>query len=82
MAPAPIQSAADDGTTMEKVIALMHPSLLEVSKKLGRELSDSWCIRLSRAHLQSIIETWEDAEKVIVTPAADQIEAHAPTRKA
>ncbi|MBI3208433.1 MAG: hypothetical protein HYZ37_05975 [Candidatus Solibacter usitatus] len=68
---------ADDGTVMEKVIALPHASLVSVSAKLGRELTDPWCIRIAGNHLRRIVETWEDAEKIIVTPAAEQIEAHA-----
>jgi hypothetical protein len=66
---------ASDGTAMEKVIALMHPDLLAVSKKTGRQLSDAWCIRLAGHHLSYIVETWEDAEKTIVTPTRDQLEA-------
>lgn len=66
---------ASDGTQMDKVIALMHPDLLAVSKKTGRQLSDPWCIRLAGQHLAYIIETWEDAEKVIVTPTREQLEA-------
>ena len=65
---------ASDGTTMEKVIALMHPDLLAVSKKLSRQLSDAWCIRLAGQHLSYIVETWEDAEKIIVTPTREQLE--------
>ena len=68
---------ADDGTVMEKVIALRHPDLLFVSKKLGRSLSDSWCIRLAGAHLRFVLETWEDADKVIATPSREQLEEHA-----
>jgi len=70
---------AGDGTAMEKVIALRHPDLLAVSKKLGRQLSDPWCIRLAAAHLRLVIETWEDADKVIVTPSLEQLEQHART---
>lgn len=68
---------ADDGTAMDKVIALYHPDLLALSKQLGRPLSDSWCIRLAGAHLRVVIETWEDADKVIVTPAREQLEQYA-----
>jgi hypothetical protein len=68
---------ATDGTTMDKVVALRHPDLLAVSKKLGRQLSDSWCIRLAAAHLRVIIETWEDADKVIVTMSQEQLEQYA-----
>jgi hypothetical protein len=67
---------ADDGSTMEKVVALRHPDLLALSKKSGRQLSDSWCIRLAAAHLRVVVETWEDADKVIVTPAFDQLEQY------
>jgi len=66
---------ANDGTQMDIVTALLHPYLLEVSKKISRPLSDAWCIRLAAHHLQSVVETWEDADKVIVTPSLEQIEA-------
>lgn len=65
---------ADDGTKMDKVIALSHPVILAASQKAGRELTDAWCIRLAALHLRSIIETWDDSDKVIVTPTAEQIE--------
>ncbi|MBI3684584.1 MAG: hypothetical protein HY235_29790 [Acidobacteria bacterium] len=69
--------AADDGTEMDKVVALMHPYLLEAAGKLGRELSDSWCLRLAGQHVRSILETWDDAEKTIVTPSLEQIQEYA-----
>lgn len=68
---------ADDGTQMEKVIALMHPDLIEVSRKLGRQITDPWCIRLAGSKLRRIIETWEDAEKTIVTPSLEELEQDA-----
>ncbi len=64
---------AGDGTTMEKVIALRHPDLLEVSRRLKRGLTDAWCIRLAAEHLRQVITTWEDAEKTIIAPSLDQI---------
>lgn len=69
--------AAADGTRMEKVIALMHPHLVELSTRLNRPLSDPWCIRLAGEHLRRVIETWEDAEKTIVTPSMEQLEEYA-----
>jgi len=68
---------ADDGTEMERVVALPHPYLLRVAKALGRELTDSWCIRLAGEHVRQMVETWEDMEKTIVTPALEQLEAGA-----
>lgn len=66
---------SSDGTTMDKVIALNHPLILALTAKSGRTLTDSFCIRIAAAHLRVIIETWEDAEKIIVTPTAEQLAA-------
>jgi hypothetical protein len=68
---------ADDGTVMEKVVAINHIDALAVAKKLGREVSDSWLMRIAAEHVASMIETWEDAEPVLVTLAMEQVEAHA-----
>lgn len=73
---------ADDGTSMERVIALMLPSLNVVAKKLGRGVTDSWCVRLAALHLVRMIETWEDADKIILTPAVEEIEGYAKTLSA
>lgn len=67
----------DDGTQMERVVALMHPFLLDVAKKMGRQLTDAWCIRLAGVHLRNMIETWEDSEKTILTPSHSEIENYA-----
>ena len=61
---------------MEKVIALRHPDLLALSKKAGRPLTDSWCMKLGALHLKRMIETWEDMDKTIVTPSFDEMEEH------
>src|SRR5262245_29591991 len=70
------EMTADDGTTMEKVVALMHPYLLKLSDIAKRQISDPWCIRLAGAHLKFMIETWEDAEKTIVTPPVEQLQTY------
>ena len=67
---------ADDGTILERVIALSHPHLLELSRRLDRPISDPWCIRLAGAHLRKMVETWEDAEKTIVVPSLEELEEH------
>jgi hypothetical protein len=51
----------------EKVIALPHPALLELSKECGHALTDPWCGRLAAQHLSYMIESGEDLEKVLVT---------------
>lgn len=65
--------------TLEKVIALEHPALLALSKKLDRPLTDPWCMKIAAAHLKKMIETWQDMDKVLVTPAAAELEEAAQT---
>lgn len=72
------QLSSPDQTT-EKVIALQHPALLALAKKLDRPLSDPWCMKLAGAHLLKMIETWQDMDKVLVTPAAEELEQAAQT---
>ena len=57
-------------TRMEKVIALMHPYLLELAGKAGRGVTDAWSMKLAALHLVQMIETGEDMEKTIVTPSS------------
>lgn len=65
-----------DGETMEKVIALMHPDLLELSTKTGKPITDAWVSRLAALHLMHMIETGEDMEKDLVTVTPEQIEQY------
>jgi hypothetical protein len=51
----------------EKVIALPHPGLLELSRETGHTLTDAWCLRLAGAHLAAMIASGEDLEKTLVT---------------
>jgi hypothetical protein len=51
----------------EKVIALPHPALLELSRETGHDLTDPWCLKLAAAHLRSMIDSGEDLEKTLVT---------------
>ncbi|MBY0374863.1 MAG: hypothetical protein K2Q23_12770 [Bryobacteraceae bacterium] len=67
---------------LEKVIALPHPHLLALAKRAERPLTDAWCLRLANAHLQQMIETWEDMDKVLVTLTAQELDrAHASVLK-
>lgn len=61
----------------EKVIALPHPALLEVGRKLNRPLTDPWCMKLAALHLREMIETDRDMEKILVTPSLSDLERHA-----
>jgi hypothetical protein len=51
----------------EKILALSHPDLLELSKETGHALTDGWCLKLAALHLMHMIESGEDLEKTLVT---------------
>ena len=61
----------------ERVIALPHPELLTVSKKVGHALTDAWCLKIAALHLKHMLETGEDFEKTLVTPNESEIESYA-----
>ncbi len=68
-----LETAGEDRA--EKVIALPHPLLLELSKATGRPITDSWCMKLAGLHLMHMIATWEDMDKTLVTLNAKQLAA-------
>jgi len=57
----------EGGEPEEKVIALPHAALLEITREKGQKLSDPLCLRLAAAHLKHMIETSEDMDKVLVS---------------
>jgi len=62
----------EGGPRTEKVIALLHPDLVRLTRETGRPLDDPYCARLAMAHLLYIISTGDDMEKDLVTvPYAD-----------
>jgi|SRR5579863_3134462 len=61
----------------ERIIALPHPALLVVSKKVRHALTDPWCMKIAALHLKHMLETGEDMEKTLVTPQAEEIEEYA-----
>jgi len=67
----------DGQELFERVVALYHPYLLELSRQLGRELTDPWCCRLAASHLKYTLETGHDIEKVILTPSYEQLRSYA-----
>jgi hypothetical protein len=60
----------------EKVIALRHPDLLALSNKVGRPLTDPWCMKLAGLHLKNMIETDQDMEKTLVTASLQDLERY------
>ncbi len=51
----------------EKVIAMPHPALLELSAETGHAVTDPWCARLAANHLKYVIESGEDLEKTLIS---------------
>ena len=64
------------GATEEKVVALPHPTLLQLTAQKGRKLSDAYCMRLAAAHLKHMIETSEDMEKTLVTVSPNELASY------
>lgn len=71
-----------DDERMEKVISVRHPDLLELSDKTGRPITDPWVSKLAALHLRSMIGTWEDMDKDLVTVSPQDLATHAATLKA
>lgn len=69
----PVEAA---GRAEEKVVALPHPALLELTVAQGRKLTDPLCMRLAAAHLKHMIETSEDMEKTLVTVSPRELSAY------
>jgi hypothetical protein len=66
----------DGGDSEEKVIAIPHSALLEVTRKSGHNLSDPYCLRLAAAHLKQMIETSENMDKTLVTLLPAEVAAY------
>jgi hypothetical protein len=67
--------SCDGGEPEEKVIALPHPALLQLTES-GRKLTDPLCMRLAAAHLKHMIETSEDMEKTVITVSPEEMSAY------
>ncbi len=72
-----VDAAEGDQPGQERVIALPHPDLLELSKKSGHALTDSWCLRMAALHLKHMIESGEDLDKTLVTLSLHEMEQYA-----
>lgn len=57
---------ADGETEMEKTISMPHSYLLEISRESSSPMTDSWCSRLAKLHLEYLISSGEDMEKDLV----------------
>jgi hypothetical protein len=69
--------SAEGEPKQERVIALNHPNLLKLSAKTGHPLTDAWCLKLAALHLKYMIESGEDMERTLATPAYAELELYA-----
>lgn len=67
----------ENGSSVEKTIALPHAELLTISRETGRTLDDPWCARLAAMHLIHLIVTGEDMEKDLVTVSLSELRGYA-----
>jgi hypothetical protein len=51
----------------ERIVAMPHPALLQLSQESGHALTDPWCTRLAARHLTYTYESGEDLEKPLIT---------------
>ena len=65
------------GETRELVVSLPHVMLVDLSRALGRQVSDAWCMRLAAAHAKAMISGWRDMEQPIGVAAAADLDAYA-----
>jgi hypothetical protein len=74
-------SLSDGDTRLEKVIALAHSSLLDLSQKMDRPLTDPWCMKLAALHLVNMIETGGDFEKTLVAVKPEELAGYSAMRE-
>lgn len=65
----------------EKVLALPHPALLDLSRETGHALTDPWCLKLAATHLSAMIASGEDLEKTLVTLSPADLRRSAESRQ-
>ena len=58
-----LSSGAESG---EKTISIPLPELLKAAKESGTPMTDAWCARLAKRHLEHLITSGEDMEKDLV----------------
>ena len=63
--------------TMQKTIAMPHLTLRELAKTMNIVMSDAWCARLAKQHLEHLVLSAEDMEKDILTPSLAQLTQYA-----
>jgi hypothetical protein len=64
-----------------KTISMPHLGLRNLAKDMGIAMTDAWCARLAKQHLEHLILSGEDMEKDLVTPSPEQLRQYAQRQK-
>ena len=64
---------AEGEPKQEKVLALPHPGLLELSQETGHPLTDPWVMRIAANHLREMCTTFEDWDKTLITLSVEDM---------
>lgn len=67
--------------TEQKTVSMPHLTLRLLAETMGIPMTDAWCSRLAKQHLEQMILTGEDMEKDLVTPSPAQLRAYAENEK-
>lgn len=65
----------------QKTISMPHLTLLNIAKEQRIAMTDAWCSRLARQHLEYLIVSGEDMEKDLVTPSTEDLRKYAAAEK-
>jgi hypothetical protein len=68
---------SDGDENGSKTISMPHLTLRELAKSLSVNMTDAWCARLAKQHLEHLILTGEDLEKDSITPSPEQLRQYA-----
>ncbi len=66
-----------DGEEGYKTISMPHKTLRQLSVDTDTKMTDAWCARLAKQHLEHLILSGEDLEKDLVTPSPQQLRQYA-----
>ena len=73
-----VQCGEEEG---QKTIAMPHLTLRELAKDIEVKMTDAWCARLAKQHLEHLILSGEDLEKDLITPSPVQLRQYAVNEK-
>jgi hypothetical protein len=73
-----VKSGEEDG---QKTISMPHLTLRELAKDIDVKMTDAWCARLAKQHLEHLILSGEDLEKDLITPSPAQLRQYAEIEK-